>query len=140
MFSKDKISDPKIQNQDAYINRLVQYIADKRITIEVCLTSNTQTIPTLKNIKDHSLAQMLANHLSTTICTDNRVISKTNVTKELMLAIQNFNLTETALKDVIIYGFKRSFYPGSYSEKRSYVKQIVERYELLEKQYKPFTN
>jgi adenosine deaminase len=135
MFSKDKISDPKIQNQDAYINRLVQYIADKRITIEVCLTSNTQTIPTLTNIKDHSFAKMLANHLSATICTDNRVVSKTNVTKELMLAIQNFNLTGTTLKDVIVYGFKRSFYPGSYSEKRNYVKQIVERYELLEKQY-----
>jgi Adenosine deaminase len=134
LFSQDKIHDPKIQDKNAYIKQLVNYIADKRTTIEVCLTSNTQTIPALKNIKNHSFAHMLDNHLSTAICTDNRTVSKTNVTKEIMLAMQNFNLTGNTLKDVILYSFKRSFYPGSYIEKRNYVKKIVDRYELLEKQ------
>lgn len=136
LFAEDKISDPKITNKKAYINQLVQYIAHTRTTIEVCLTSNMQTIPTLKNIKEHPFAKMLDNHLSTTICTDNRTVSKTNMTKEITLAIQNFNLTKTMLENLITYGFKRSFYPGSYNEKRSYVKQIAERYKLLEKQYR----
>ena len=135
LFSKDKISDAKIQNKDTYIKQLVQYIANTRTTIEVCLTSNMQTIPTLKNIKDHPFTKMLDNHLSTTICTDNRTVSKTSVTKEIMLAMQHFNLTGTTLEDVLIYGFKRSFYPGTYNDKRNYVNQIVERYKLLEKQY-----
>ncbi|CAL7964347.1 adenosine deaminase [Gammaproteobacteria bacterium] len=135
LFSKDKISDPKIQNKDAYIKQLVQYIANTRTTIEVCLTSNIQTIPTLKNIEDHPFAKMLDNNLSTTICTDNRTVSKTNVTKEIMLAMQHFNLTRTTLEDLIVCGFKKSFYPGTYNEKRNYIKQIVERYKLLEKQY-----
>ena len=98
--------------------------------------SNIQTIPTLKNIEDHPFAKMLDNHLSATICTDNRTVSKTNVTKEIMLAMQHFNLTGTTLEDVIMCGFKRSFYPGAYNEKRNYVKQIVGRYRLLEEQYR----
>ena len=32
---------------DRYVDELAQYIADKRITIEVCLTSNQQTVPEL---------------------------------------------------------------------------------------------
>jgi len=132
LFSEDKISDPTIQDKSAYIKHLVQYMADKRITIEVCLTSNMQTIPSLKNLKHHSFAQMLEQHLSTVICTDNRTVSKTNLTKEIMLAIQNFNLTKTTLKDLIVSSFKRSFYPGTYAEKRNYVKKIVSRYDLLE--------
>jgi adenosine deaminase len=135
MFSEDKICDPKIQNKKDYIKRLVKYIAETRTTIEVCLTSNMQTIPALKNIKDHPFAQMLDNHLSVVICTDNRTVSKTNVTKEIMLAIKNFNLTGDALRDVIFYGFKRSFYPGSSNEKRDYIKKIYDRYKLLEETY-----
>lgn len=138
LFSQDKIRDPKIQDKDKdnYIKKLIQYIADRRITIEVCITSNLQTIPHLKNIKNHSFAQMLNSNLSTTICTDNRTISKTNVTKELMLAIQNFNLTKDSLKTLLLHGFKRSFYPGTYAEKLNYIKQVAIRFDLLSNQLK----
>ncbi|MBU0744851.1 MAG: adenosine deaminase family protein [Gammaproteobacteria bacterium] len=135
LFSKNEIADPEIKGKDEYIRKLVEYIADRRTTIEVCLTSNLQTIPTIKEIKNHSFSKMLKANLSTTICTDNRTISKTNVTKELMLAIQNFNLDKNSLKDLIINGFKRSFYPGSYEEKLDYIRQIRARYDFLVKQY-----
>ena len=78
---------------------------------------------------------MLDNHLSVAICTDNRIVSKTNVTKEIMLAIENFNLTGDALRDVILYGFKRSFYFGAYNEKRDYIKKVYDRYKHLERRY-----
>ncbi|EKE01042.1 MAG: hypothetical protein ACD_21C00232G0002 [uncultured bacterium] len=135
LFAQDKITDPKIQDKEEYIRQLVQYIADRRTTIEVCLTSNLQTVPGFENIKDHPFARMLDSHLSVAICTDNRTVSKTTVTKEIMLAVQNFNLTGDALRDVILYGFKRSFYPGAYTEKREYVKKVYARFKLLEKQY-----
>jgi len=32
---------------------------------------------------------------------------------------------------VIIYGFKRSFYPGSYIEKRAYVRQVIDHYDAV---------
>jgi adenosine deaminase len=133
LFNKKQITDPKIaeQDQDAYIARLVQHIADRRITIEVCLTSNLQTLPYIKDIKNHSFAKMRDANLSTAICTDNRTFSKTNVSKELTLATQNFNLSYANLKDIVAYSFKRSFYPGNYNEKRNYIKKVMARYEKL---------
>ena len=29
------------------------------------------------------------------------------------------------MRDILIYGFKRSFYPGSYLEKRDYVRGVI---------------
>ena len=136
LFAPNKITAPHIKNKAAYIKQLVEYLTKQRITIEVCLTSNTQTIPTLEHIKNHSFAQMLTNQLSVAICTDNRTVSKTSVTKEIMQAIQHFNLLGQPLKNLIIAGFKKSFYPGSYLEKRNYIAQIIKRYDYLTKQYR----
>ena len=30
------------------------------------------------------------------------------------------------MRDILIYGFKRSFYPGTYLEKRTYVREIID--------------
>jgi len=50
----------------------------------------------------------------------------------IMLAIQAFGLSSRELRNIIIYGFKRSFYPGSYIEKRTYVRRIIDFYEEVE--------
>ncbi len=53
---------------------------DKRITIEVCLTSNQQTVPELADdLRQHPFAEMRRRRLSTTFCTDNRLVSHTTV-------------------------------------------------------------
>lgn len=135
LFSKEMISNRFIKDKDLYIERLAEYIADRRITIEVCLTSNLQTHPNVGNVYDHSFKHMLKHKLSTTICTDNRTISKTTVSKELELAVKHFKLTRTQLRNNIIYGFKRSFYPGTYMEKRKYVSDVIDKYEAVEKKY-----
>ncbi len=137
LFDTDKVSAPEIKNPSTYVDRLAQYIAERRITIEVCLTSNLQTNPSIGRIENHQFRKMLDAKLSTTICTDNRTVSKTSVTKEILLAMDAFNLKGEALKDLLVYGFKRSFFPGSYAEKRQYVRSVINRYELLEKQYGP---
>jgi len=36
----------------------------------------------------------------------------------------------------VIYGFKRSFFPATYLEKRRYVRQVLNFYEKLEQQFK----
>ncbi len=131
LFDTSKINNETIVDKDKYIQDLAQYIADRRVTIEVCLTSNLQTNPTLKTLADHSLKEMLDNELSVTICTDNRTVSKTTVTNEIMLALQNFKLTPKSLKNVIVYGFKRSFFPDDYASKRQYVRQCIDYYESV---------
>ena len=35
-------------------------------------------------------------------------------------------MNRRALKSIIIYGFKRSFFPGTYLRKRQYVRQIID--------------
>ena len=135
LFEKSKITDKKIKDKDKYIKDLCDYIADRRITIEICLTSNLQTNPSVKDIKNHTFKKMIAHKLCTTFCTDNRTVSKTNVSKEVLIALENFEFDIKTLKDCIIYGFKRSFFPESYSEKRVYVRQCLNYYDKLIKEY-----
>jgi len=80
---------------------------------------------------------MQRHKLSTTFCTDNRTVSKTTVSREIKLAVEHFNIRPRELKNHIIYGFKRCFYPGKYTEKRSYVRSIIDYYEKLENPDKP---
>jgi adenosine deaminase len=135
LFEKSKITDKKIKDKDKYIKDLCDYIADRRITIEICLTSNLQTNPSVKDIKNHTFKKMIAHKLCTTFCTDNRTVSKTNVSKEVLIALENFEFDIKTLKDCIIYGFKRSFFPESYSEKRVYVRQCLNYFDKLIKEY-----
>jgi adenosine deaminase len=125
------ISDPDIEDKDSYVTKLGEYIADRRITLEVCLTSNLQTNPNMNDLSEHSFQKLRAARLSTTICTDNRTVSNTTVTKELLKAVEHLDLDHHDLKSIIVYGFKRSFVPGSYLEKRAYVRSIIDYYETV---------
>ncbi|MGO9410156.1 MAG: adenosine deaminase family protein [Spirochaetia bacterium] len=135
MFDEHMISTGTEREKKAYVENLVNYIAENRTTVEVCLTSNLQTSPGLVDVRDHSLQKMLDYRLSLTFCTDNRLVSHTSVTRELTLALDNFSIPPDQLKDIIVYGFKRSFYYRPYIEKRKWVRQVIDYYEKLEKQF-----
>ncbi|MDJ0836978.1 MAG: adenosine deaminase family protein [Acidobacteriota bacterium] len=136
LLDEDFIQDPKITNKAEYIRRLSQFIADKRVTIEVCLSSNLDTDPTLASIADHPFRRMKELKLSTTICTDNRLVSRTTVSRELKLAVDNFGMSNRDLKSIIIYGFKRSFFPRDYRQKRIYVRRVIDYYRSLEEKHR----
>ena len=103
-----------------------------RLTLEVCLSSNMDTDPQLTSIADHPFGRMKDLRLSTTLCTDNRLVSNTTMTRELQLAADNFALTARELKSIIIYGFKRSFFPRDYRQKRIYVRRVIDYYRKIE--------
>ncbi len=128
LFSPD-LCGPSVSNPEAYVDRLVSYIADRRITIEVCITSNMQTMPFLKDVKEHAFARMLKEKLSASLCTDNRLVSHTTVSREIELAVQAFGMDLRDLRNTLIYGFKRSFFPGNYIQRRAYVRQIIDFYD-----------
>ena len=134
LFDTSKIENPDITDKEGYISDITQYIADRRITIEICLTSNLQTNPSVKKIENHTFAKMLDAHLSTTFCTDNRTVSKTTVTNEILLALNNFKMSKKDLRNCIIYGFKRSFFPGRYHQKRKYVRSCLNFYDKITKE------
>ncbi|MEI6667524.1 MAG: adenosine deaminase family protein [Acidobacteriota bacterium] len=127
LFDESKITGRRITNRKAYVERLAQFVADKRITIEVCLTSNQQTVPELgEDLSRHPFGEMRKRRLSTTFCTDNRLVSNTTVTDEIQRAVGAFDLSDREVRDILIYGFKRSFFPGSYLEKRAYVRSAID--------------
>ncbi|MBW7907526.1 MAG: adenosine deaminase family protein [Kiritimatiellae bacterium] len=135
LFADEMVRNPAIEDPKAYVHNLVDYIASQRICIEVCLTSNLQTLPHMKSIAKHPLRKMLDHGLSVSICTDNRLMSNTTVTNEIMLAVKHLNLTQRELRNVIVAGFKGSFFPGDYTEKRAYVRQVIDRYEQLKAEH-----
>ena len=135
LFDAGMIKSPEIKDKKAYVSNLVQFIADRRITIEVCLTSNLQTHPSIRRLSQHSFRLMREARMSATFCTDNRTMTNTTVSDEIRKAVRAFRLRPRELKDFIIYGFKRSFFPGTYLEKREYTHRIIEYYERIERRF-----
>lgn len=137
LFSADMVKDPTIKDPQKYVDNLANYIASQRIGIEVCVTSNLQTLPAIKSVADHPVKKMIAAGLSCSICTDNRLVSNTTVTRELELVTQELGLTRRELRNLIVAGFKGSFFPGSYNQKRAFVRAVINKFERLEKELLP---
>jgi adenosine deaminase len=135
LFSPDRVVSESIEDPEAYVEMLAEYIADRRVTIEVCLTSNLQTMPELTRMRDHHFARMLDARMSVTLCTDNRLISQTTMENEIRLAIEAFDIPAHRLKNLLVYGFKRSFFDGSYTQKRAYVRQVIDYYEEVARRF-----
>ena len=130
LFSQRHIRDRSIADKRRFIDDLVRYIAERRITLEVCLTSNQQTIPELRdNLARHPFKKMRASRCSVALCTDNRLVSRTTMTDEVEKAVTAFRLDPRGVKDVLIYGFKRSFFAGSYADKRVWVRSVLNHLE-----------
>lgn len=67
-------------------------------------------MPFLKNASEHAFGRMLKEKLSASLCTDNRLVSHTNVTREIEVAVEAFKMNLDQLRNTLIYGFKRSFF------------------------------
>ena len=134
LFARSMIQDPSITDREAYCYHLAEYIASQRITLAVCLTSNPQTHPRMRNVLRHPLRQMLDHELSISLCTDNRLVSHTTITNELLQAVRVLKMTPRELRNVVLAGFKGSFFPGTYRQKRHFVRQVIDRYEAVERE------
>ncbi len=128
IYSVDQV---QVDEPERYVHQLAEYIADRRITLEVCITSNLQTMPELRHVGEHPFGRMMHDKLSVTLCTDNRLMSRTSVSAEIAKAMGAFKVSPKELRDLTFHGFKRSFFPGSYREKRSYVRQIIDYYDRV---------
>ncbi|MCC5826366.1 adenosine deaminase family protein [Alkalimonas sp.] len=135
LFLPERIQDPTIADPVAYSQRLASFMADKRIAIEVCLTSNLQTNPAIADIRQHPFGDMLKHRMATVICTDNRLVSNTTLSDEYKLALDHFDIPFKRLKDMVAYGFKKNFFPGNYVEKRQYAKQCLQYFDRVAQHY-----
>lgn len=89
---------------------LLNYVNDHRIPLEMCITSNVQT-KAVERFEHHPVKFYFDLGLRVTINTDNRLISKTTLTDEYMLAVKKYGFTAKELKYLILNGFKSAFLP-----------------------------
>src|SRR5256885_7862417 len=102
---------------------LLNYVNDHRIPIECCPSSNVQT-GAVADIATHPFKFYLDFGIRVTVNTDNRLITNTTVTKELMILARQFNLTTTDLQNVLIAGFKSSFL--TFHDRAQLIRRVTE--------------
>lgn len=89
---------------------LTGYVNDRRITLEVCLTSNVQT-RAARSLEEHPLPTYLRRGLNVVLNTDNRLMSGTTLTDEYELASQRLGLDLDDLVRIALNGFESAFLP-----------------------------
>jgi adenosine deaminase len=117
----EDISTDKDGNVVSY-GDLAQYILDKRIPLEICLLSNVHT-GAVDKIENHPFGTLFREKFRVSINTDDRLMSDTNMTKEFMVAIENFNLTLEDVEKITINSMKSAFIP--YKERLYYIYNII---------------
>ena len=89
---------------------LLNYVNDHRVPLEICLTSNVQT-RAARSFEEHPLRFYYDYGLRCTINTDNRLMSDTTVTKELLRAHTHLGFNMDEIVDLVVFGFKSAFLP-----------------------------
>jgi adenosine deaminase len=87
---------------------LTQYVNDRRIALEICLTSNVQTRAAL-GYRSHPLRQYYDRGLNVVLNTDNRLMSGVNLTDEYEHAANELGFTFDELCEIAINGFASAF-------------------------------
>ena len=130
ILSKRNPQGDKLSNQEShdYVQDIVEWIAENRIALEVCLKSNSQTLPMYRDLSKHPFQKFLDQRIRIALSTDNRAISRVSVTDEYERAVKLFNIDENALRNLCVGGFKASFFPGSYLQKRAYISKVIDYY------------
>jgi len=89
---------------------LAQYILDKLIPLEICLSSNVHT-GAVESIEQHPFGIYQRYGFRVTLNTDDRLMSDTTMTKELTLAHRAFKLSVDDLEKLAINAIKSAFLP-----------------------------
>lgn len=89
---------------------LLQYVVDREIPIEICLTSNVQTKAT-SAFEAHPLRRYLDAGAKIVLCTDNRTVSGVSLQDEFERAHRIHGLTVDELRQLTHNAFDSAFLP-----------------------------
>ena len=88
---------------------LAQYVLDRRVPLEICLSSNLHT-GTVPHLRYHPFPILYRNGFRVIINTDNRLMSRTTLTKEFLLAVENYGLTLRDMERLALNAMKSAFF------------------------------
>jgi adenosine deaminase len=89
---------------------LTDYCNDRRITLEICLTSNVQT-RAARSYSAHPFREYFDRGLNVVLNTDNRLMSGVTLTDEYVHAAESLDFTFDELARVALNGFESCFLP-----------------------------
>jgi len=89
---------------------LTQWLLDRQIPLEICLSSNVQT-RACQSLETHPFEAFRQAGLAVTLNTDNRLVSATSLSRELALAKQTWNLDDSDLVQLEETALKVAFCP-----------------------------
>ncbi|HEX7323373.1 MAG TPA: adenosine deaminase [Mycobacterium sp.] len=90
------------------LGRLAAILRDKRIPLELCPSSNVQTGATA-SIAEHPFDLLARAKLRVTVNTDNRLMSDTTMSKEMLLLSETFGYGWTELQRFTVNAMKSAF-------------------------------
>lgn len=96
------------EDQIIEMGYLAQYVLDRRIPLEVCLSSNVHT-GAVPELKYHPFPIFYKYGFRVTLNTDNRLMSNTSLSKEFAIAIKNFNLNLRDIEKLTLNAMKSAF-------------------------------
>jgi adenosine deaminase len=107
---------------------LTQYVNDRRIALEVCLTSNVQT-KVAESYATHPFREYFDRGLNVTLNTDNRLMSATTLTDEYVFAAEHLGFTIDELAGVALNGFESAFLP--WEERLMLIEEASDKIEQM---------
>jgi len=89
---------------------LLEYVNDRRIALELCLTSNVQTRATA-TYETHPIRSYFDRGCNVVLNTDNRLMSGTTLTDEYVVAAHRLGFDFDELATIALNGFESAFLP-----------------------------
>lgn len=87
---------------------LERFVADRRIPLEICPTSNVQT-HVVDSFEDHPVGRLHAAGVPITINTDSLLFGRTTVTEELLRTHTRCGVDADAIRQMAVNGFRHAF-------------------------------
>lgn len=106
----------------ATLGRLAAYVRDRRIPLEMAPSSNLQT-GAAESIATHPITPLKDLRFRVTINTDNRLMSGTSMTREMLLLVQEAGWTLADLRWATINAMKSAFIP--FDERLAIIEHVV---------------
>jgi adenosine deaminase/aminodeoxyfutalosine deaminase len=89
---------------------LVQYMAEKQIPIEVCITSNIKT-GCCRSLEEHPVRKLFDARVPIVLNTDDPDMFHTDLGSEYQIARDMFHFTDAELRELAKNSFRASFLP-----------------------------
>lgn len=105
-------------------SELVKYLADSKIPVEVCPTSNVFTKKYVKKMSEHPVREMFDKGIPVTIATDDPIFFGAELLDEYWNLYSKLKFTKKDMKQIIINSFEDSFLS---EEEKTHFKEAIEK-------------